>query len=225
MGQTTCSIESCDKPARGRGWCAMHYWRWQKYGDPDVAKPQGGQPGRRRPTDPDGFKTCCTCRELKPMDAYNLLAKSADGRQPRCRDCQKVAHGEWYERRGDHSRAMARKWNRENPEAAREHHFKCRYGITFAQYEEMRERQGSVCAICRQPCGTGKNLSVDHCHTTGKVRGLLCDRCNRGLGSFDDDMGRMRAAVDYLARMASMGPRTRRRRRAPTQMDLFDACG
>ncbi len=60
-----------------------------------------------------------------------------------------------------------------------------RYGITVDVYDAMLESQGGVCAICRNTCATGKRLSVDHDHTTGQVRGLLCQRCNRGIGHFD----------------------------------------
>jgi hypothetical protein len=67
------------------------------------------------------------------------------------------------------------------------------YGITFEQYEEAFKAQNGVCAICHKPesakdARTGRpyQLTVDHNHTTGKFRGLLCHRCNRGLGMFDD---------------------------------------
>jgi len=74
------------------------------------------------------------------------------------------------------------------------------YGITIEQYGEMLEAQGGVCAICREPCPSGKNLAVDHCHETGAVRGLLCARCNSGIGQFLDSPDRLRAAIGYLER-------------------------
>lgn len=55
-----------------------------------------------------------------------------------------------------------------------------RYGLTTAQYDQMLDRQDGRCAICRRQPRT-KRLAVDHDHETGHVRGLLCDRCNRGL--------------------------------------------
>jgi hypothetical protein len=75
---------------------------------------------------------------------------------------------------------------------------KGRYGITPQHYDLMLKEQGGACAICgEQPDG---HLYVDHCHTTGKVRGLLCQRCNTGLGSFNDDLGRTMGASAYLRR-------------------------
>jgi hypothetical protein len=75
---------------------------------------------------------------------------------------------------------------------------KAKYGISIEQYETMLKVQGGGCAICGEQCKTGKALAVDHCHKTGVVRGLLCGRCNKGLGLFGDRPGLLRKAADYL---------------------------
>ena len=75
---------------------------------------------------------------------------------------------------------------------------KCRvqsYGLSLQDYRAMLERQGKVCGICKTP---GKPLCVDHCHATGKVRGLLCRDCNLGLGNYKDNPVFTRAATAYL---------------------------
>ena len=77
------------------------------------------------------------------------------------------------------------------------------YGLEYGEYERMYTAQGGVCAICHQPETAMQNgvlrlLSVDHCHDTGKVRGLLCHHCNAGLGHFRDNADIMQAAMDYL---------------------------
>ena len=68
----------------------------------------------------------------------------------------------------------------------------------------MLKSQNNVCAICHQKFGGGRNsnsrLGIDHCHTTGKVRGLLCSNCNRGLGMFKDSEERLKNALDYIKR-------------------------
>lgn len=81
-----------------------------------------------------------------------------------------------------------------------------RYGITLEQYDEMMLKQNGVCAICQQhetmknSKGIVCNLSVDHDHITGRVRGLLCRNCNIGLGCFSDNINLMRTGIAYLSK-------------------------
>ena len=77
----------------------------------------------------------------------------------------------------------------------RDRHRAGRYGLSLQDYRAMLERQGKVCGICKTP---GKPLCVDHCHATGKVRGLLCRDCNLGLGNYKDNPVFTRAATAYL---------------------------
>ncbi|MFD5910229.1 endonuclease VII domain-containing protein [Streptomyces massasporeus] len=69
------------------------------------------------------------------------------------------------------------------------------YGLAIEQYREMRDKQAGACAICG---AAAKTLHIDHCHVTGRVRGLLCPMCNTGLGQFQDDVQRMLVAIEYL---------------------------
>jgi hypothetical protein len=80
------------------------------------------------------------------------------------------------------------------------------FGLTEAQYDAMLNKQGQVCAICQttDPGGRG-NWCIDHCHETGVVRGLLCVRCNSGLGFFDDNPHILSSARDYLLIAATNG--------------------
>ena len=75
-----------------------------------------------------------------------------------------------------------------------------RYGLTPEGLLDLHEKQGGVCKICGNTAKDGRNLDVDHCHTTGKVRGLLCNNCNRGLGHFQDDPILLQKAIDYLGK-------------------------
>ncbi len=79
------------------------------------------------------------------------------------------------------------------------HYYTSRYGMTR---QEALERFGSTCNICGSADGAGRhgNLHVDHCHTTGKVRGMLCSDCNTGLGKFKDGPALLRRAAEYLER-------------------------
>ena len=73
------------------------------------------------------------------------------------------------------------------------------YGISLADYNRMLKAQGGGCAICGRKSKT-RALDVDHSHKTGKVRGILCHRCNRGLTWFGDNPVLFRKAAKYLAR-------------------------
>lgn len=74
-------------------------------------------------------------------------------------------------------------------------------GITEDEYLAMKSAQDDRCAICRGevPWARSGTWHIDHCHESGKVRGLFCSRCNRGLGYFRDDPALLQQAIDYLA--------------------------
>lgn len=73
-----------------------------------------------------------------------------------------------------------------------------KYGLTDEQYAEMLDQQDGRCAICRTDDYGIKGPQIDHCHDTGQVRGLLCNRCNLGIGQLGDDPERMEAAARYV---------------------------
>lgn len=73
-----------------------------------------------------------------------------------------------------------------------------RYGITVEAWEALFESQGRKCAVCTSEVHGGNGWHTDHCHSTGEVRGILCVRCNIGIGQFADDATRLRAAAAYL---------------------------
>ena len=84
-------------------------------------------------------------------------------------------------------------------ERRRNAQYKAYYGITLLEYNIMLEKQDNCCYICNTHEDTHiKNLFVDHCHSTGKVRGLLCSNCNAGLGMFKDNTKLMENAIKYL---------------------------
>src|SRR3954469_10844012 len=75
-----------------------------------------------------------------------------------------------------------------------------KFGITEAQYAGMLEKQDNKCAICRLDRSQfNKNFCVDHCHATGKIRGLLCTACNVGLSRFRDRVDLLQNAIEYLS--------------------------
>ena len=74
------------------------------------------------------------------------------------------------------------------------------YGITTEEWGLMFSEQDGKCAICSGDYSTGRRLAVDHCHTSGAVRGLLCAQCSQGLENFNNDTDRIKQAIEYLGR-------------------------
>lgn len=74
-----------------------------------------------------------------------------------------------------------------------------KFGISEADYQHLLTEQDNVCAICRKSCITGRNLTVDHDHNTGKVRGLLCFNCNVGIGAFKESAALVATAAKYVS--------------------------
>lgn len=100
---------------------------------------------------------------------------------------QKAYHKEWWSKHG------------------RDRNLQKRYGIGIEEYQTMYKQQEGKCAICEQHStdvftkgSEGFELCVDHCHHTGKVRGLLCENCNTGIGKLNDDPEMLRKAITYL---------------------------
>jgi hypothetical protein len=110
----------------------------------------------------------------------------------------------WKEANPEKVKETKQRWVMANPEKV---HVKDRratvrqYGITLEQYDAMLAAQDYRCALCGLDAwanDAGRRLAVDHCHKTGKVRALLCDTCNRGLGHFRDNPTLLQAAINYI---------------------------
>lgn len=93
----------------------------------------------------------------------------------------------------------AKAYRKANPDKVRSQELVQKYGIDLEQYNKMLAEQNNVCFICKQSeTIKGQSLAVDHCHTTGKVRHLLCSRCNTSLGSLKEDTSIAEALVEYI---------------------------
>lgn len=161
-------------------------------------RPRKQNPMRRAPIDPVTEKRCASCGETKPHFEFSLSRAAEPNRnavyRSHCKACQATAARGWYARNPERAKANRRRLNLERY-----------YGLTVEQYNELLRKQRGRCAICgetnAETAGRRKfELSVDHCHTTGRVRGLLCSRCNRALGLFGDDSTILHKAIAYLLR-------------------------
>jgi hypothetical protein len=100
----------------------------------------------------------------------------------------------------DKNKEKIREDYKKNPTKYKNQFLKYRYGITLDEYNQMLISQNGVCEICNQKCPSGYALSVDHCHKTGKVRGLLCVECNTGIGKLQDSVEILSKAISYLVK-------------------------
>jgi len=114
-------------------------------------------------------KRCGICRVVKPLGDFHLDKRGGKGRAHRCKPCAKVY--------------------------GRDRHIQLTYGLTAAEYDNLA---AGGCHICGLECGSGNKLAVDHDHATGKIRGALCGKCNRGIGLLGDDPFLLRCALAYL---------------------------
>ena len=128
-------------------------------------------------------KVCPSCKQELPYTAEffprNRSAKSGLG--PYCKPCHNAK-----------GRASVEKNHGNN----RSYHLMGRYGVTEEEVAQLIKDQGGLCLLCRGPLGAKPH--VDHSHKTGRVRGILCNACNQGLGSFRDDVEVMALAIEYL---------------------------
>ena len=142
------------------------------------------------------MKTCTICKTEKPFDNFWPDRRRKNGLMARCKSCN-TEQGRAY--RAAHPNLGKTIYARTKTET-RERHLVRKYGVNLMDYAAMLSTQGGKCAICRaseedQFKGV---FHVDHCHATGKVRGLLCRGCNHMLGVVGDDPKILLRAVKYL---------------------------
>jgi hypothetical protein len=141
-------------------------------------------------------KQCCVCKTVKPFSEFYNYKNKNDNKSYRCKPCDDDAR---------------KKWKKNNPEKAhlsqRERNLKHRFGVDLDWYQTQLKKQNYCCAICKVKennviKGNRADISfaVDHCHKTGKIRGLLCNQCNRALGLFKDSSELITKAIEYLKR-------------------------
>lgn len=133
------------------------------------------------------LKTCRLCGAEKPRDTGFYLRTESDKPRNECKDC---------------SRARLRS-KVETPEQMRANYLRSKFGISVAEYDAMYAVQNGLCALCGTSADQSYHgLHVDHDHATGRIRGLLCQRCNMALGLFKDSVTVLAEAIAYLARSA-----------------------
>lgn len=156
-------------------------------------------------------KKCSRCKKEKEVKEFHKSKKDILNRKPACKECIKIDSKEYYLNNIRKIKQRVSHYNKKYPEKHKilrtNNHLQKRYGLNLKEYKILLKYQNSVCAICKQKetrkdshSNNVTKLSIDHCHKSGKVRGILCNKCNNGLGRFKDDIKLLKSAIDYLKR-------------------------
>jgi len=136
----------------------------------------------------EALKWCGRCKKHQSINLFAKCKTKKDGLQERCTPCRKEHHQNTKFKRKKPTKEQKRKW------------LIATYGINQAEFQKMLNKQNNSCAICKTTEWGRPSPSIDHCHSTGLVRGLLCNNCNRALGLFKDDKEILKNATKYITR-------------------------
>ena len=132
------------------------------------------------------MKKCTKCKEHFPLIRFKKDKSRKDGRSSWCKKCHSKSSCS-YQKREE---------NKERINKNKDRYRIKMYGLTEKKYQKLLKNQDNKCKICRKK--PDKVLAIDHCHKTGEVRGLLCKKCNSGIGFLKDNPGFMAEALFYL---------------------------
>lgn len=173
------------------------------------------------------MKACTVCKIEKELLEFSRDSSKLDGSRCVCKVCEKEKRqtSEFKEKRKIYNKKprvidrtekhrkqpkimekdLERRRSLKSVKRRRDINYMANYGITVDDYDRMFIEQNGLCKICRQEetavhkkTNKLRLLSIDHCHTTGRVRGLLCGDCNRAIGIMKDDIKRLESAIKYL---------------------------
>lgn len=136
-------------------------------------------------------KECTKCKGLFPSEAFGKRERNPSGLRSWCKKCEHAYNKELR------TRLLKEDYLGTRLKERRDNLKRC-YGISLEDYDVKLKEQNGVCDICGLECSTGRRLAVDHDHSTGKIRSLLCGNCNKGLGKFQDNPELLIKAADYL---------------------------
>lgn len=137
--------------------------------------------------DSSNKKKCYRCKETKDIKDFAKNRVKKDGLQERCKDCRR-----------EHFANVGKFTRKPYTKEQKRRYLITSYGLTESEFLSILERQKYSCAICGSKDWGKESPSIDHCHETGRIRGLLCNMCNRGLGLFKDDYSILEKAAEYV---------------------------
>ncbi|CAN5133206.1 hypothetical protein BH09PAT1_BH09PAT1_2710 [soil metagenome] len=139
------------------------------------------------------------CKRGHPKTEENIK-RDKNGYIKDCIPCVRIRSLEAYYRNPEKHKKAQKEYYLNNRESqlkkARDNELKKKYGLTREEYDRMLKACNHTCMV--KGCGSKKNLNIDHDHKTGRIRGILCNSCNRALGLLSDSAEKLKGLMDYL---------------------------
>jgi hypothetical protein len=145
------------------------------------------------------MKTCSKCGKIKPLELFHKDNKAKSSVDTCCKVCHSQKTKIYQKLNPRKLTQKNARWKRDNIDHVRDVYYKKKYGISLYQYNELHKLQNGCCALCKQLEKLPKSrLGVDHCHDSGRIRGLLCDLCNTALGRLGDSPESIERVLKYV---------------------------
>lgn len=198
---SNCKVDKCPHKVVAKGYCDKHRKRIARRGTPFQEVKKGDS--TKHPL----YESWCRLRRFQPYEKswedFWVFVSDVIERPLGCslfRIDNQLPYGKtnFFWKKGGVKTHATKKDIVSNCLPKRRRDLKRKYNLTLAEYDQLSESQKGVCKLCQKVDATYKYLTVDHCHKTGKVRGLLCHLCNKGLGHFKDCPQLLEKALAYL---------------------------
>lgn len=206
-----CNVQNCSNKVVSHGLCDTHRKRLERHGHLNTTRPDNWGEKGKHPL----YNTWLWMKKMESkfslsddwQDFWKFVSDMGErpGTNYRLNRVNKWGNFskkncEWKLTSSDVSAAeKSKQWRKDNPGLEKNNYLKTRYGITLEDFNVLLEKQNNCCAICKKSVDENKQgLSVDHCHKTGKVRGLLCSHCNFVIGYAKDSIERLQSIINYL---------------------------
>jgi hypothetical protein len=138
------------------------------------------------------MKKCTKCGIEKPLSDFHKNKSTKDKYCSLCKSCNNKHAAAWNKKQTQKRKIIVQKNN-----------YKKRYGLTVEQKQDLIDGQDSKCAICKNDLKDTHDVCVDHNHITGSIRGILCRKCNLGIGHLQDSIDILKSAVKYLKKYSA----------------------
>lgn len=144
-------------------------------------------------------KICNQCKEPKKFQEFYKQKNGKFGLSGKCKSCCSENGKRSYKNDPERFKKTTQRYFENNPGARQRTRIKYHYNLTMEEYQKLIEEHENKCAVCDKPRSElKKELDIDHCHTTGKIRGLLCPNCNKALGLLNDDPSVIERLLNYI---------------------------